>query len=317
MTSYSGWLITLVGPAGAGKNHLMHTALDRIPGLEQLPTATTRAIRAGEQEGREHFYLTRSAFEALIQQSKLLEHQEIHGNLYGMLRDTVEGALSEGRTAIADIDILGALHARELYPHNTLSIFIQPPSIAALIERMRRRKDKDTEIAKRLVRVPMEMAHADRCDYRILNDDAQRASDLLATIIESVIAGKPVPQPPGETGSLCQFRYQVAVAPVLDGETLTRNGERLITAMPEGETLPHRAALQAAQQTWHIDADDLSIIGAERDGSFIPPLTFTCEERDAEELVTFTYGLRLKEHITPVGWTWTPMETLSAVPETL
>ncbi|PJF26495.1 MAG: hypothetical protein CUN53_07615 [Phototrophicales bacterium] len=316
VTPYSGWLITLVGPAGAGKNHLMHTALNRISRLEQLPTATTRPIRPGEQEGREHYYLTRSAFEALIEQNKLLEHQEIHGNLYGMLRDTVETALSKGRTAIADIDILGALYARQLYPNNTISIFIQPPSIAALIERMRARKDKDAEIAKRLVRVPMEMSHADRCDYRILNDDAGRASDLLVKMIESVIAGSPIPQPPGETGALCQFRYQVAVAPVLDGETLTRNGERLLTEMPEGETLPHRAALEAARQAWQIDIDETQIIGAERDGSFIPPLSFTCEERDAGEFVTFTYGLRLNERITPVGWTWTPLNTRAAVPET-
>jgi guanylate kinase len=317
VTPYSGWLITLVGPAGAGKNHLMHTALDRISRLEQLPTATTRAIRPGEQEGREHFYLTRSAFEALIKQGKLLEHQEIHGNLYGMLRDTVETALSEGRIAIADIDILGALYARELYPNNTLSIFIQPPSIAALIERMRARKDKDAEIAKRLVRVPMEMAHANRCDYRIVNDDARRASDLLVNIIQSVITGNPIPQPPGETGALCQFRYQVAVAPILNGETLIQNGKRLLTSMPNGETLPHRAALAAAQQAWSIDADETQIIGGERDGAFIPPMSFTCEERDAEEIVTFTYGLRLNERITPDGWTWTPLEARTAIPETL
>jgi guanylate kinase len=317
VTSYSGWLITLVGPAGAGKNHLMQAALDRIPRLEQLPTATTRPIRPGEQEGREHFYLTRSAFEALIAQNKLLEYQVIHGNLYGMLRDTVETALGQGRVVIADIDILGALHARALYPQNTLSIFIQPPSIAALIARMRARRDKDAEIAKRLVRVPMEMAHADRCDYRILNDDAQRASDLLKTIIESVVDRKPIPQPLGETEALCQFRYQVAIAPVVNGETLTQNGERLLITMLDGETLPHRAALEAARQTWGINAEEAQIIGGERDGSFIPPLSFTCEERDAEEIVTFTYGLRLSERITPVGWEWTPVESLSAVQETL
>ncbi len=317
VTPYSGWLITLVGPAGAGKNHLMHTALNRVPRLEQLPTATTRAIRPGEQEGREHFYLTRGAFEALIEQHKLLEYQEIHGNLYGMLRDTVENALREGRIAVADIDILGALYARQLYPDNTLSIFIQPPSIAALIERMRARKDKDTEIAKRLVRVPMEMAHAERCDYRIVNDDAGRASDLLVKILESVIAGSPMPPPVSETGALCQFRYQVAVVPTFNGETLTQNGERLLTAMPDSENLPHRAALEAAQQAWRIAADETQIIGGERDGSFIPPLSFSCEEREAEEIVTFTYGLKLSERITPVGWTWTPLETRSVIPETL
>jgi guanylate kinase len=295
----------------------MHAALDRIPRLEQLPTATTRPIRPGEQEGREHFYLTRSAFEALIAQGKLLEYQVIHGNLYGMLRDTVETALLQGRIVIADIDILGALHARELYPHNTLSIFIQPPSIAALIARMRARKDKDAEIAKRLVRVPMEMAHADRCDYRIINDDAQRASDLLKTIIESVVARQPIPQPPSETEALCQFRYQVAVAPVVNGETLTQNGTRLLITMLDSETMPHRAALEAARQTWGIDAEEAQIIGGERDGSFIPPLSFTCEERDAEEIVTFTYGLRLSERITPAGWEWTPIESLSAAQEML
>lgn len=308
MTRYSGWLFTLVGPAGAGKNHLMHAAMERVSGLEQLPTATTRPMRPGEQEGREHFYLSEPAFTQLVTDNALLEHQVIHGNLYGMLRREVEAALSQGRLVIADIDVFGAIRAHELYPGNAVSIFIEPPSIAALIERMRTRGDREHEIAKRLVRVPMEMAHAPHCTYRILNDDADRASAVLTRMIESVASGQRMAQPPQECTSSCQFRYQVAVVPTYEYQTLTQNGAPLLVPLGTVETQPHREALNAAKQTWGIDLTDAHIIGGVADGTFIPPLSFQCEELDHEELVTFTYQIALTERIDPDGWTWTPLQ---------
>lgn len=142
-----GLLFTLVGPAGAGKSRLLKYVLERTP-LRQLPTATTRSIRPGEQEGREHLYISRDSFRDMIDNDQLLEYQVIHGNLYGMPRKPVEAALDSGQSIIADIEVLGAARARETYPDNVVSIFIQPPSIGALIERMRERRESEAEIGK-------------------------------------------------------------------------------------------------------------------------------------------------------------------------
>jgi len=319
VTHYPGWLFTLVGPAGAGKNHLMRAALARVNGLSQLPTATTRPIRPTEQEGREHFYLTRAAFEQLIVDNALLEYQPIHGNLYGMLRTTVEDALRDGRCVIADIDIFGALRARDLFPNNAISIFIQPPSIATLIERMRTRGDRDAEIAKRLVRVPLELANAPLCDYHILNDYADRASTLLVSMIESVMARRPIAQPVDDAMMMCAFRYVVAAIPVFGEQKLVRiTGDAPTMPLPVDELYPHRAALAALDSAlgWHADESD--VIGGEPDGTFIPPMAFTAHENAEAEQITFIYHVRLPARIdAPPGWMWTPLKTPVAVPETV
>jgi guanylate kinase len=325
VTDYPGWLFTLVGPAGAGKNHLMGDALARVTTLRQLPTATTRAIRPTEQEGREHYYLTRAAFEKLIGEGALLEYQPIHGNLYGMLRQTVEDALRDGRHVIADIDILGALRARDLFPDNVICIFIQPPSIAALIERMRKRETKktpderDAEIAKRLVRVPMELARAADCDYHILNDDAKRAADLLMRVIDGVIAGQPLSQlPTDEMLTTCAFRYVVTALPVWNDEQLTRvEGEPLTIPLPLDELYPHHAALNAVSNALNLHLDDSDVIGGTPEGAFIPPLTFSAHEDECEEVITFAYHIRLPARIDPPsGWHWTPIHAPLGILET-
>src|SRR5215207_177578 len=97
-----GLLFTLVAPAGAGKNSLMNIALERSTALRQLPTATTRALRAGEQQGREHLFIDREDFQHMIKTDALLEWQEVHGRLYGVPRQTVEDAIIQETDMIAD-----------------------------------------------------------------------------------------------------------------------------------------------------------------------------------------------------------------------
>ena len=93
---YRGLLFTMVGPAGAGKNTVMREAIRTLPGLRQLPTATTRAMRPTEAEGREHFFISVPEFTALRENGRLLEHQQVHGNWYGIARDPLEEALAAG-----------------------------------------------------------------------------------------------------------------------------------------------------------------------------------------------------------------------------
>jgi guanylate kinase len=307
MQARAGLLFTLVGPAGAGKNRLMQDALARIPNLKQLPTATTRGIRPNEQEGREHFYVTRERFLEMLNENLLLEHQLVHGNYYGIVRPPLEAALSQGQHLIADIDIFGAMRAAEAYPDNVVSVFIQPPSICTLVARMRERREKEAEIAKRLARVPLEMDYATRCNYLIVNDEIERSADKLISILQGEISGQHIESEHSEI-SLCKFKYQVEVVPMCQGETLRRidpPGSYTIP-IPPTELYPNRVALSALRDLLGSDIEaDRLVTGGQADGDFLPPLAFECEEREDEEIITFRYGYRLDHPITPpAGWLW-------------
>lgn len=178
-----GLIFVLIGPAGVGKNAMMKNVLGRIDTLRQVPTATTRGIRPTEQEGREHHFVTRADFEQMISDKALIEHQVIHGELYGIPRSTVENAIDAGEDIIADIDVLGAIDLRQLYPDNSILIFVQPPSIEELRQRMEIRGESPAEIEKRMLRVETEMPYAPQCDYLITNDDLTKASETLYGIV--------------------------------------------------------------------------------------------------------------------------------------
>jgi guanylate kinase len=179
-----GLLYVLVGPSGVGKNTLMKAALAHFPSLKQLPTATTRQQRAGEQEGREHFFVTRAQFDGLIEQGELLEWQVVHGELYGILRRAIEDGLNGPNDLIADIEVLGASILRREYPGNAVLIFVTPPDKPALEQRIRARGGADeAEIARRLQRADFEMLFAPQCDYLIINADVDQACRELLGII--------------------------------------------------------------------------------------------------------------------------------------
>ena len=140
-TIHAGLLFVLVGPTAVGKNWLMKEALDQLTDLVQMPTATTRPIRADEQEGREHYFFSKAGFQDLIDSGALLEHQLVHGHKYGIIRARLEQALAAGRDQIADIDVLGASILREAFPDNVVLIFISPPDTVTLEKRIRARGD--------------------------------------------------------------------------------------------------------------------------------------------------------------------------------
>lgn len=183
-TKYPGLVFTLVGPGGAGKNALMNAVLGRISTLRQLPTATTRPIRPTETDGREHLFVTQEEFHRMAREGELLEWQEVHpGRFYGIPRQIVENALHTGEHRIADIEIVGAEILRRTYPDNIILIFIAPPSLEILEERMRARGEKEEEIIKRMNRAPTEMAFREHCDHVIVNDEMDSAVDQLYEII--------------------------------------------------------------------------------------------------------------------------------------
>jgi guanylate kinase len=178
-----GLLFVIVGPAGVGKNALMNTVLHRFTDLHQLPTATTRAIRPGEQQGREHMFVSVGEFQRMIAADELVEHQVVHENYYGVPRKTVEQAIAVEDDLIADIDVLGATALRSNYSDHTVLIFLQPPSIDELRHRMEKRGESPAEIEKRMRRVEMELAYAPECDYLITNDEMDKAGETLYGIV--------------------------------------------------------------------------------------------------------------------------------------
>jgi guanylate kinase len=310
-----GLLYFLVAPAGAGKNALMKIVMERIPTLQQLPTATTRGIRPGEEQGREHLFVSMDEFQHMIEHSELLEWQEVHGRFYGVPRETVESAIREGRDLIADIDYKGATYIRSLYPENIILIFIQPPSVEVLIERMRARGEHEAEIARRLVRVPREMAAAAQCDYLIVNEELEQAANTLYSIIvaeDSYRAARAMHSPDGK---LATYLCVIAGVLVYGDEILTRiDGSPLVTSDVEAEELPFEAVIRALQEQvgLTVTKDQLPSIVTQDGKKLIVPTAIDSGERDGQKEVTVVYVARLQERITPPdGWAWKPQDQVA------
>lgn len=181
---FRGLLFVLVGPGGVGKNTLMKSILPRLNNLYQLPTATTREPRIGEQHGREHLFVSLETFKSMLTGGELVEYEEVHpGKWYGMPRRTIEDALSCGNDLIADIEISGARKVHQAYPENTVLIFIAPPSIDVLVQRMQNRGESASGIQDRFNRVEREMRFIDQCKHVVVNDDFEKASEALYNVV--------------------------------------------------------------------------------------------------------------------------------------
>jgi guanylate kinase len=148
-------------------------------------SATTRAPRPGEQDGREYHYLSREAFMAGVREGAFLEWVEYSGELYGTLRREVDEKLAEGADVILEIELQGARRVHRSSPE-AVRVFIAPPSMAELAERLRGRgTETDAAIARRLHIAETEVAAAHEFDHVVVNDDAERAADELAAIIRA------------------------------------------------------------------------------------------------------------------------------------
>jgi guanylate kinase len=176
----SGALLVLSGPSGAGKTTIARR-LAAVPGVARVMTATTRARRPQEVDGRDYRFLTRAEFEAEIGRGGFLEHAEIDGNLYGTPRAAIEKELAAGRVVLVDIDVQGARSVREMgLP--ALFIFVEPPSVEELRRRLEgRRSEGPAAVEQRMERALREMAQKGLYDAVVVNDTVDRAvDDILA-----------------------------------------------------------------------------------------------------------------------------------------
>lgn len=316
-----GLLFILVGPTGAGKNTIMSRVLEKIDNLQQLPTATTRGIRDNEEDGREHLFVTRDAFENMIAADDLLEYQVVHGNLYGVPRQTVEETIYDEKDRIADVDVLGATHIRSLYPDNVVTIFVQPPGDADMLlenvrQRLLDRGEAPEEIEKRLERVEMEMSYAPLCDYLIVNDDLDHAVDLLRSIIMSERSRRDVLNLRAEQ-ELPRHRvyYRATIVVIHDDQILLFENALPTMRLERGE-LPHHTALRTVEEVPLTNLTPLSG-SAGRGTSFVPPLAMQGEDDEHFYAVNFWYAYHAScETDLPEGWSWSSTETLK-VPSTI
>lgn len=178
-----GILFIVSAPSGAGKTSLVKALLERDPSLSLSVSCTTRSPRAGERDGLHYHFIDRERFRQSVAAGDFLEHAEVFGNLYGTREADVRVSLSAGRDLILEIDWQGARQVRERFG-SALGIFILPPSIAELEQRLRARgTDSDLVVAARMAQAREEMGHVEEYDYVLINDDFDAALDVLASII--------------------------------------------------------------------------------------------------------------------------------------
>ncbi len=178
-------MIVVSGFSGAGKGTLMKRLVEKYDGYALSVSATTRAPRPGEQDGREYFFLSREQFEQKIADHALIEYADYCGNYYGTPRDYVERELAKGYDVILEIEIQGALNIRKQYP-DALLLFVSTPSAKELRRRLSGRGTETKEVIdKRLRRAVKEAEGIEEYDYIVINDDLETCVSQMHDIIEA------------------------------------------------------------------------------------------------------------------------------------
>ena len=181
----SGNLFIISAPSGAGKTSLVHALLDINPHIDLSISYTTRAPRAGEHDGRDYHFVSRDTFIEMLNHGDFLESAEVYGNFYGTSQAWISNERARGRDILLEIDWQGAAQVRSLFP-DAISIFILPPSMAALEQRLvGRGKDDADIIARRMAAVREDVAHLAEFDYVIINDHLNDALRELNAVVLS------------------------------------------------------------------------------------------------------------------------------------
>lgn len=178
-----GNLFTVSAPSGAGKTSLVKAVIERLPGVVVSVSHTTRAQRPGEVDGQDYHFVQPERFEEMVEAGAFLEHAQVFDNFYGTAQASVEAQLREGLDVILEIDWQGAQQVRRLMPDCT-PVFVLPPSLETLEQRLRGRgQDNDAIIARRMRDALTEMSHFSEADFLIINDVFEEAVQDLSAVI--------------------------------------------------------------------------------------------------------------------------------------
>lgn len=190
MENKKGKIIVISAPSGCGKSTIINNMLDAgdLP-LNFSVSATNRAPRAGEVDGVHYYFMSTEDFRNAVADKQFIEWEEVYpGRYYGTLKNEVQRAIERGENIILDIDVKGAMNVKELFGDDAMTVFILPPSIDALRERLKARgTDAADDIENRIGKAEYEISFADRLDYRVVNDMVDRATDETRRLITDFI----------------------------------------------------------------------------------------------------------------------------------
>jgi len=177
--------VVFSAPSGAGKSTIVREVLRRrpVPGMGLSVSATTRPKRPGEVEGRDYYFLSEEEFRERMGRGEFVEWAKVHGHLYGTPKKAVEEALEEGKVLLLEIDVQGARQVRRTFPDSVL-VFVAPPSLEVLEERLRARgRDPEEEVRRRLEAAPRELSEAGSYNYIVVNGDLEEAVRAVEAIL--------------------------------------------------------------------------------------------------------------------------------------
>ncbi len=188
MADRKGMIIVVSGFSGTGKGTLMRELMSRYDGYTLSVSMTTRQPRAGEVDGKDYFFTTDENFERMVEEDKFIEHAGYCGHYYGTPRDFVRSKLDEGYDVLLEIEVQGALQVKEKNP-DAILLFVTPPSADELARRLEGRGTEDPEVIKqRLERAKEESKFIERYDYLLINDDLNRCTEEMHSIIQAAHA---------------------------------------------------------------------------------------------------------------------------------
>lgn len=185
----NGKLIIFSAPSGAGKSTLVHHILKCNFNLEFSISATSRLPRGTEINGKDYYFLSQQEFRNKIDNQEFIEYEEVYnGNYYGTLRSEVERIINTGKNLIFDVDVVGGLKIKNIFGDNALALFIAPPSVNALEERLNNRKtDTQEQIKRRVEKAEFEMSFAPKFDFIIVNDHLEHAKKEAESKIKNFL----------------------------------------------------------------------------------------------------------------------------------
>ena len=185
-----GKLIIFSAPSGSGKTTIVKRLMEMVEGLEFSVSATSRPPRGVEQHGRDYYFLSAEEFDAKVAENAFVEWEEVYaGTKYGTLRSELDRIWAKGNTILFDVDVKGGVRLKSIFGDQALSIFVMPPSVEELRNRLvGRATDSPEKIEQRIAKAGEELGYADRFDRVVVNDDLELAVEQVRRAVEEFIA---------------------------------------------------------------------------------------------------------------------------------
>jgi guanylate kinase len=185
----TGKMIIFSAPSGAGKTTIVKHLLSKFPQFEFSISATSRKMRDGELHGKDYFFLSSEEFRQRISNSEFVEWEEVYSdNFYGTLRTELDRIWAKGNVVIFDVDVKGGVNLKKMFPENSLSLFIMPPSVEELRSRLvGRGTDSDEAIERRVAKAEEELSYSDKFDVVVVNDNLEEAKSKAEEVISSFL----------------------------------------------------------------------------------------------------------------------------------